>query len=400
MSLGEIQKRGCPGELLWIHGNGIIKIMYEDRRYQLISYHDTWVSVDPVFGCPYECVYCVLRHSETVGIRPQKTVSAKECVLALKRYPFLIDGFTPVAIGNETDMFHSLNQDYLLQLLAEIRNSEIKNPLILVTKGPLTEQVLKRIRGIGELKLLFFLSYSGLPRHFEPNFAQETLQRNFELTKTYGFSTIHYWRPLLPDNTTPQAIREMLSFSSSNADAVVFTGLKLHPKLTRSIMQGTAMSIPAELQDKTGEWLSHEVVDSIYHVAGEICPGFSIYRHSSCALARVLQRANHTATIYRDDVCPRSQCPPIQRRICEASRRVPHERQIVQVLAQLGRAIDFAFEDDKLVLKADITQEEFAFLLHSLNYPIEARSVRMQNLYYGDILKNQNVIPPVHTPDG
>ena len=177
-------------------------------------------------------------------------------------------------------MFHSLNQDYLLQLLAEIRDSEIKNPLILVTKGPLTEQVLERIRGIGELKLLFFLSYSGLPRHFEPNFARETLQRNFELTKTYGFSTIHYWRPLLPDNTTPQAIREMLSFSSSNADSVVFTGLKLHPKLTRSIMQGTAMSIPAELHDKTGEWLSHEVVDSIYHVAGEICPGFSIYPES------------------------------------------------------------------------------------------------------------------------
>lgn len=366
--------------------------MFTDRRFRILSYHDTWMSIDPLRGCPFKCVYCVLRHAGTTGIRPQQVISPAKCVQLLLEHPLFIREKTYLAIGNETDALHSLNIDYLISLLEEMRNADIRNPISLITKAPLSHSILDRIRAVGPLTLIFFLSYSGLGKQFEPNFTDDQLRSNFALAKSHGFPVVHYWRPLLPDNSTPEAIRKMLSFASKEADASVFIGLKLHPELTKAITADGSIVVPAELRNEHGEWLEPATIKLIYSEAHRLCPTYPLYRHTSCALAKVLGHPNHTGTVFRRDICPPSHCPIHQRQICEGARSIPSESEIAAVLAALPRHFEFERKAGSVVIKGVVTQEEFSFLVHNLRCPIDAEAVRMQNLYQGSIYEQQRKI--------
>jgi len=366
--------------------------MFTDHEHRILSYHDTWISIDPIQGCPYKCEYCVLRHAGNTGMRPRQIISPKECVERLLNYPLFVKDKTFLAIGNETDMLHNLNVDYLISLLTEISAINILNPIALITKAPLSDKILQRIREIPDLTVVLFLSYSGLGQTYEPNFTDQQFRANFNIAKANGFPIVHYWRPLLPDNSSPMAIREMLSFVSRVADATVFIGLKLHPELTPIITQGGTVQVPNRLLDEFGEWLEPEIIKRVYDEAKSICPFYPLYRHTSCALAYVLSRPNHTATVYREDVCPPSQCPLEQRQICINSRHIPTEAEIAQTISVLRHNYKFVRRDDRVVVNGEFSQEEFTFMLHNLNCPLEVDAIKMYNLYHGDIYKNQKLV--------
>jgi len=363
--------------------------MFVDQQRRVVSQHDTWISLDPVFGCPYSCNYCVLRHSGGTGVRTLKVASPHDCVERLLSYKFFVPGLSPVAIGNETDMLHPSNVAYLLELLKEMAGVNIRNPLILITKAPLHGSILHQIRDLGNLTVVFFLSYSGLGSYHEPNFTDQQLRRNFGLVRSSGFPAVHYWRPLLPENTTSAKIRQMLEFVSLSADASVFIGLKLHPELSQIIGGSGGIVIPPELQKDTGEWLSLDTINRIYREAGEICPTYPLYRHSGCALAYALRSPNRVGTIYRADVCIPSHCPERQRDICKAAKGVPSEDQIETALRAVDTTLRFVRHHDRVVVFGEVTQEEFAYILQQLNCPLEVRAIKMQNLYHGDIYRGQ-----------
>ena len=366
--------------------------MSTGRADRIISYHDTWISVDPIRGCPYGCAYCILRDSGDTGVRPTRTTSPDACVEQLLEYPLFVRGFTPLAIGNNTDIFHPLNVEYLLELLAKMASVPLDNPITLATKAPLTVSVLERMRAIPGLRIVLFLSYSGLGTRFEPNFTDEQLRANFAVAKSLGFPVVHYWRPLLPENTSPEAIRRMLAFAKYAADATVFIGLKLHPQLTQVITRDSCIDVPVHLREQRGEWLDPQTVELIYHEASSICPDHPLYRHASCALAAVLGQPNHTATMYRADICPPSQCSPEQRGICDRSRRIPVDSEIRKTLSLLGREIRFECLPDRIAIRAEVTQDEFVFLLHNLKCPLEVTGLRMLRLYHGSIFEGQRIV--------
>lgn len=364
--------------------------MFEDLRYRTISYHDTWIAIDPIRGCPYRCSYCVLRYGSGINTQPKRMIDPKECVEKLLHYPLFVRGRTPLSIGCETDILHNRNVDYLVDLLSEFKEADIDNPIVLATKSPLSESVLQRIKRIAGLRVVFFLSYSGLGQRFEPGIDEKQLRTNFWLAKSNGFPVVHYWRPLIPSvNTGLTMIRKMLSFVSRIADAAVFVGLKLHPRLNRITASEVRIRIPKHLIGEFGEWIETKTIEHIYLEGRSICPTFPIYRHSSCALSFVLGIENQTATVFRKDICDPSQCPPSQRKICENARRIPSEDEIVKVLSVLERDIGFERHSDLVFIDGEVTQEEFAFLLHNLNCPLRVGRIRMQNLFRGSIYEGQ-----------
>jgi len=398
--------------------------MLKDRKYRVISYHDTWIAIDPIVGCPYICKYCVLRHRDGTGKSPKQMVTPQECINKLRKYPLFVMGSTPLTIGCETDICHPKNVDYLINLISEMRNQGIDNPIVLVTKSPLTDKLLATITAIPNNNVIFVLTYSGLGRQFEPNFTDEHFRKNFHKVNEYGFPIIHFWRPLLPVNTTIPAIEEMIKFVSSIANATVFIGLKLNPELTKIITDDGVIQVPDDLRDKTGEWITKETIELIYSKAKDICPDYSLYRHTSCALSNVLHKPNHTATMYRQDICPPSQCSNAQRLICnnarhnptneeinEALNRIKQHREIVfqqshkeneeykvanennkgeiKYTLQWNRNIPFCLYDKYLFIEDIVTQQEFAFLLHNLKFPLKVLAIEMQNIYDGSIYEGQ-----------
>jgi len=71
---------------------------------------------------------------------------------------------------------------------------------------------------------------------------------------------------------------------------------------------------------------------------------------------------------------------------------MPGQDETSAVIRKLGRDIGFSRHSNEVILKGEVSQEEFSFLLHNLNCPLKASVVRMQNLYNGDILKGQRKI--------
>jgi len=134
--------------------------MFLDRQHRLLSYHDTWLSLDPIRGCPYRCSYCVLRHAGATGTSPIQSASPQKCVQELVKHPFFVPTQTPLAIGNETDMLHPRNCDYLLNLLAEIKAVGVNNSISLITKAPLSKETLDSIRRISGNQIRFFRKVS------------------------------------------------------------------------------------------------------------------------------------------------------------------------------------------------------------------------------------------------
>ena len=263
-------------------------------------------------------------------------------------------------------MLHSSNVGYLLKLLTALREAAIDNSIALITKAPINDRTMTSIRAIEGLRIVFCLSYSGSGWTPEPNFSDESLRANFKIVKNYGFPILHFWRPLLPENTTDEGIEAMLSFVSKIADASMFVGFKLHPELTHIVSRDGAMSVPKELHESVGEWLDQRTIERIYFAAKQICPDYALYRHTSCGLAKIMGCPNHTGTVHRIDICPPSQCPAEQRSICEVSRHIPSKEHIAHTLARIGRPLAFSHSEDGVLITDKITQEEYSYVVQNV----------------------------------
>jgi DNA repair photolyase len=367
--------------------------MFEDKKQRLISYHDTWISLDPISGCPYHCSYCVLRHGGNCGKAPQRLTTAKTAVGKLYEYPLFVKNVSPLTIGSETDIFNKKNIQYLYQILNELNKRKCSNPISLVTKSPLSEQVLEKLKEYSSLTIIFFLSFSGLGKRFEPGLNESNIKKNFVLVKKCDFKSVHYWRPLIPPLIHDAGLmREIIDFVKDYSEASVIIGLKLHPELNRILQSEGKVQIPKKLMNRTGEWLEEATIKKLYASAEKTCPGYPLYRHASCALAKTLHRPNHTATVYKENICHGCNCPPNQRTICEKAKIRPSGNRIDAVMKPLGRTVRFSCIAEEIVIHDDITQEEFSYLLHNLNFPIIAPHLKMQNLYHGNIFEGQTSV--------
>jgi hypothetical protein len=236
---------------------------------------------------------------------------------------------------------------------------------------------------------MFYLSYSGLGNDFEPGFRDQDFRENFTKVKHLGFPIVHYWRPLLPENTTQDAIFRMLQFVSTVANASIIIGLKLHPALSKILNNPGGIDIPENYLDKYGEWLEISAMDTIFATARKVCPDYPIYRHGSCALACVLSRPNYTATTYQKEICLPSHCPTTQREICYGNQSIPKSDEVGALLRLMKKNSSFEYAKDCITISGRFTQEEFIYMLHVLNYPIQVERLDYQNIYRGSIFARQ-----------
>ena len=258
----------------------------------------------------------------------------------------------------------------------------------MITKSPLNEKTLKEISKIKTIKIVFFLSFSGLNRKYEPGIDHDALRENFKMIKSFNFPLIHFWRPLISGiNTDIESIRNMLSFVTNYADASVFIGLKLSPILNKLIYNDNIIKIPLNLLNTNGEWIDTEVIDNIYSEGKNNYSDYPLYRYTSCALSQVLKKPNYTATIYRKDICLPSNCPINQRNRCINSQRKPSDEKIKFLLNKLDKkkTMNYVLNNKELYLKGSLTQEEYCFLLHQLNYPIKIDLLVDLHMFLGDI---------------
>ena len=142
------------------------------NKIPIICEHDSWLSLDPLFGCPSRCDYCYLNNLQATNFtEPVERVSPKQLAedllawIAQRGVPTWGGSVSPplplpFCIGNYTDQLMTLTGiKSLCEYLPLHRLNFTDHPLCVVTKAKLRRDDIKELDREGQ-RLLIFLSQS------------------------------------------------------------------------------------------------------------------------------------------------------------------------------------------------------------------------------------------------
>ncbi|KPI22942.1 hypothetical protein OV320_0990 [Actinobacteria bacterium OV320] len=283
----------------------------------VIDQHDTWLAINPDQGCPKVCDYCYLLDRGQTRVKPAQLATPQRTVDLLLSSPYYYRQAV-LALYTCTDALATpRNRAHLVGLLGELVARGVRNPVCLITKCAVTQDVIDAIlaaRAAG-IPVIVYLSYSGLGPDIERGIDHEALRANFPRLSEHGIPVIHYWRPLIHANAAPETITHVLDWAARYSTCSVAVGLKVKRGSRQQMADlWPALSdenLPLESADAVWPRETWDLLDTLplrY-------PDHPIYQTNSCALAHVLARPdNHN--VHATPTCTANHCPASQRERC------------------------------------------------------------------------------------
>ena len=300
--------------------------------------HASWIAVNPIQGCPNNCRYCFMKRYQASCVVPEVVIEYKKVIpmLLMSKY-YLPD--TPLCLFPGTDiMATSSNVEYLIELIREIKDSEIHNPIVLVTKCFIPDEVihtLKKLQDSGR-EIVVYLSYSGLPAFIEPKIDIEKIRNNFVRLHENSIKTIHYFRPIVPQNSTMETMNDIIAFTKKYAIASVVTGLKVYNDGMNNLDFWKELYEVENAESYECIWPTG-ALEIIKEVAKKYC--YPIFQSNSCALAMALGETDRYGYL-NSDVCRNfNNCPDDMRSRCRIENVSSLELitdKVSQALVRLG----------------------------------------------------------------
>ncbi|MFD8449843.1 radical SAM family protein [Streptomyces coelicoflavus] len=290
----------------------------------VIDQHETWLAINPIQGCPKACGYCYLRDREQTLVKPTELATPRQTSELLKASPF----FHPqavLALYTCTDALSTpRTRAHLVALLGELVAMGLRNPVCLITKCAVTDEVADAIsdaRAAG-VPVIVYLSYSGLGPDIERGIDHKALRATFPRLHARGIPVIHYWRPLMPANAAPETITRVLDWAARYSTCTVAVGLKVkrgaRGQMTELWPALGSEDLPLESADAVWPrqtWDLLETLPTRY-------PDHPIYQTNSCALAHVLRRSDIHG-VHTSPTCAANHCPADQRARCASAAPPP-----------------------------------------------------------------------------
>jgi DNA repair photolyase len=185
-------------------------------RTPIVDQHATWIAVNPVQGCPKACAYCFLNERSQTSVRPEQLATPAETIDLLLASP-LYDASRPVALYTWTDvMALPASRTHLAQMLALLSHRECPNPVVLITKCHIPDDTIAAIAAARRsgLRVIVYLSYSGLGPDIERGIRHEAIAANFPRLAEAGVPIVHYWRPAFPASATAENMQRVIAWAS------------------------------------------------------------------------------------------------------------------------------------------------------------------------------------------
>lgn len=379
----------------------------------LIGEHDTWISLDPVIGCPADCGYCYLGTLNLRATKPRLRISPDRAAEALRAYLHgrrsrLIDPFddsTPICIGNYTDMFMTAhNRSIMLRILERLTDVIPPRPVVLITKAAISETMVAELDAFG-WPIVWFFSQSfardrgvGLERGRIADFGI-TLANARAVSASRHQHAVHFWRPFVRELSPPAPDRARMvgRLKDAGMRCSVVVGMKRGPgvpaqdgRLRAHVRSGI------EEEPDRGEVLDREGWREVVGAARRV--DYPIYRHSSCAIALIRRRAEQLGTWRTDlfpDRCIPCSCPGAQRRQCgrrSAGRdgteaAAVFAEQIANFLELNGDLVSCDGVSGYLYIDAPVSEFDYNVILHASmgRYVPVAQSVVGQKAWQGPL---------------
>lgn len=321
----------------------------------LVDMHSSWLVINSIVGCTNACKYCLLQDRGNNLCSPKILGTPQETIDELLKFPYY-DKTLPLCLFPNTDIFlNGTNIKYLLETLDELEKNNVSNDLVLITKCLIPEEVLCRLKNMQDngRKVVVYLSYSGLDEKIEPNVKHEDIKQNFANLYHLGIPIVHYYRPFIPQNSSPEQIKEVLDFVHQYTPVSATMGLMYVPTMIdKDKMWDYLRDVnPIDLQRATSIWT--ESAWEYFYKDYDSSQFF--YQTNTCALNTVLKRPS--TQYYGTYECENyNNCDPEQRKLCRKYVMEVYQDEIIsrlnELLNKLGMMGEYSYEfDDQHGLK-------------------------------------------------
>lgn len=364
-------------------GQGIIPLEFIEERRPYTQFQTWLADTRGVVGCPIDCRYCFFQLDGQTPKRPRIDKSPKE-MLDLLQDADTYHPEMPVNFGSETDVFSTKqNIEYYSQLLVLYGESEYKNPIVFISKRSIPDSFMKLAAEINK-PVIFYMSYSGLAgTDIEPNVKAEQIRDNFVRLQDYGLPRVHYWRPFLPLNSTPEKIDEVFAHVSKYATCSNVNGLRLNDGIRANITPFWPELMDHEFNfTKTGEVWPKGVRGYLSNYFKRKNPDYPVFfGNTPCSLAYALEISD-THGFYDGRMCKESQCPTGQRGRCRIAYKIPTEEDVQAVATKIGIDLStITFKSDKVIVGGKVDSGKLVFMRTVLKFPVISAAVGYKDGY-------------------
>lgn len=363
----------------------------EKRIEPIIDMHDTWLVINTIQGCTNGCKYCFLQSIDNNITKPRIIATAAEaisCLFSSKYYNPII----PICLLPGTDAFlNENNEKYTRELLTLLAEKRVSNPIILVTKCLISDETIELLKELNKkgLKLIVYLSFSNLPKKYEPSINKENIKLNFKKLASSGIKIIHYYRPFVPDNQDANSIETTLDFVNQYTDISVVTGLKLRSDFIDKIDFLDFSKINKEDAMNASSVWPEEAYNYFFK---DYKHKQNVFQTNYCALAQALE-----------EPCPQyygtleckcfNHCSKEQRERCKNFKKNENiEQSIKELLLKLNINIDELIidkEDNNIILEnCDLKISDLAYLTKILGYKVSIRKRKENEDKFSSSLTN------------
>ncbi|MEK3835984.1 hypothetical protein [Paenibacillus sp. FSL R7-0128] len=317
--------------------------------YPVVYQHASWLSVNPIQGCPKQCQYCFLQSINKIGVKPEVLASIDETIELILTSPFYSET-VPLCFLSETDAFSTIdNIKYVRNLLLECNNNQIDNPKIFITKCHIPDEIIDLFCELIKKgkKIVVYLSYSGLDNTIERGVIHKHIRENFKRLHTKGVPIVHYWRPFVPQNSSYEKLNEVIDFVKNYAKVSVVAGLKVEENYVGKLtFWPELIELKRSITDSEGVWPEHVI--PFFNDTAQVNQNYPIFQSNSCALSYVLSQPDYNA-FFESEICKNfNKCPIYQRNRCE-----------------------------QFYLNKEVTEEEIVSAFEKINLEYDAKNVRL-----------------------
>jgi DNA repair photolyase len=358
---------------------------------EMVRQDETWLTIDGVVGCKMNCKYCFLQLYGQTPRAGEVIANPNDLIGTMLDFPtYHEDAY--IMIGSETDIFmHPRNVQYLQETIGSFVQRGIPNKICLVTKNAVPASFISFLESHNlKDKVIFYFSYSGLPKEIEPAIDIEKLKESIVELNAKEYTCIHYWRPLLPQNTTPEVVNSVCSFVSQYCKCSVVLGLKYNEQIVTNTSPYWPDLEIAKKFGSIGQIYPAHATTLIYETFKKYNKSYPIFSTNSCALSYV-SSVNDFAGFYGSQECQNNQCPAEQRSICKSKFKIPTEDDVRRVCAQIGVSGKFRIDEKGLVFDKELEHGQIIFIRHRLNFPVSARNVVSENEWGGAAIDRKDL---------
>ena len=341
-----------------------------EKNKNVIEMHSTWLAVNSIIGCTNGCKYCFLQATGDNTRKPKIIVPAKEAINQLMESKYYNPEIPIFLVPNTDPFLNESNIKEVHQLLECLAKLHLPNPITLSTKCLIPLDFVEYLSSLTKdgMKIVIYLSYSGLGKKYEPNVKHEDIESNFINLAKYHIPIIHYFRPFIPENSDPKKIKEILDFVSQYTKVSVTTGLALRKDYIDKIdfwdVTKTKKTECLEAISLWPEQAYNYLFENYTHKQNN-------FQTNTCALAETLKKPS--PGYYGTIECQKyNHCSKEQRALCAKCQNQNDDLQerLHNLLVRLNintDGMEVIIEDNGILIKnADIKAGDASYLTFAL----------------------------------